>query len=110
MLGVVRIPEGPNADLDAATAGKLPYSPAEVRAPVFVVYGNYDVVVDDAGASAFLERFTASPLKWRISMTALTSCTWIVLDARCTRASQLSCGWLKRSVDLDQPRKAREIA
>ena len=33
--------------------------------PVFVVYGNYDVIVDDAGASAILQRFTSSPLKWR---------------------------------------------
>jgi pimeloyl-ACP methyl ester carboxylesterase len=64
--GLVRIPEGPNADLDAATAGQLPYAPADVRVPVFVVYGNYDVIVDDAGASAFLERFTASPLMWRM--------------------------------------------
>jgi pimeloyl-ACP methyl ester carboxylesterase len=64
--GVVRIPEGPNADVDAATGGELPYAPADVRVPVFVVYGNYDVIVDDAGASAFVERFTASPLKWRM--------------------------------------------
>jgi pimeloyl-ACP methyl ester carboxylesterase len=64
--GLVRIPEGPNADLDAATAGQLPYAPADVRVPVFVVYGNYDVIVDDAGASAFLQRFTGSPLKWRM--------------------------------------------
>ena len=63
---LVRIPEGPNADLDAATAGKLTSAPADVRVPVFVVYGNYDVIVDDAGASAFLERFTSSPLKWRM--------------------------------------------
>jgi esterase/lipase len=34
--------------------------------PVFVVYGSYDFVVDDAGASVFLERFTTSPLKWRL--------------------------------------------
>jgi pimeloyl-ACP methyl ester carboxylesterase len=64
--GLVRIPEGPNADLEAASAGQLPYVPADVRVPVFVVYGNYDVIVEDAGAGAFLERFTASPLKWRM--------------------------------------------
>jgi esterase/lipase len=46
--------------------GELPYAPADVRVPVFVVYGNYDLIVDDAGASAFLQRFTASPLKWRM--------------------------------------------
>ena len=64
--GVLRIPEGPNSDIDAATAGALPYEPADVRVPVFVVYGSYDVIVNDAGAAAFLERFTASPLKWRL--------------------------------------------
>jgi pimeloyl-ACP methyl ester carboxylesterase len=64
--GLVRIPEGPNADLDAATGGELPYAPVDVRVPVFVVYGNYDLIVDDAGASAFLQQFTASPLKWRM--------------------------------------------
>lgn len=63
---VLRIPEGPNSDLDAATAGQLPYAPADVHVPVFVVYGNYDVIVGDAGAGAFLERFSASPLKWRM--------------------------------------------
>jgi pimeloyl-ACP methyl ester carboxylesterase len=64
--GVLRIPEGPNSDLDAATAGELPYAAADVRVPVFVVYGNYDFLVNDADASAFLERFTGSPLKWRL--------------------------------------------
>jgi pimeloyl-ACP methyl ester carboxylesterase len=62
----LRIPAGPVADLNAATADHYPYLPADVRIPVFVVYGSYDTVVDDAGAEAFLSRFTNSPLKWRL--------------------------------------------
>ena len=32
----------------------------------FVVYGDYDTVVNDDGASRFLARFTHSPLRWRL--------------------------------------------
>jgi pimeloyl-ACP methyl ester carboxylesterase len=63
---LIRIPEGPNVDLAAAMRGVYPYNAADIDVPVFVVYGNYDVVVDDAGASSFLARFTASPMKWRL--------------------------------------------
>ena len=63
---LMRIPEGPNVDIAAAMRGVYPYNPATIDVPVFVVYGNYDVVVDDAGASLFLARFTASPMKWRL--------------------------------------------
>lgn len=62
----LRIPNGPNVDIVAAQRGHYPYDPANVRLPVFVVYGSYDTVVDDVGASAFLSRFTASPLRWRL--------------------------------------------
>lgn len=63
---LIRIPEGPNVDIAAAMRGIYPYDAADIKVPVFVVYGNYDVIVDDAGASAFLARFTASPMKWRL--------------------------------------------
>jgi pimeloyl-ACP methyl ester carboxylesterase len=62
----LRIPAGPVADFSAAMADHYPYLPADVRIPVFVVYGSYDTVVNDAGAEAFLSRFTGSPLKWRL--------------------------------------------
>ena len=39
---------------------------AQVHIPVFVVYGDYDNVVDDDGAALFLAKFAASPLKWRL--------------------------------------------
>jgi pimeloyl-ACP methyl ester carboxylesterase len=64
--GTLRIPAGPVADIAAAERGIYPYDPSKVAAPVFVVYGDHDTVVDDARAAAFLARFTASPLKWRL--------------------------------------------
>jgi pimeloyl-ACP methyl ester carboxylesterase len=65
--GELRIPAGPAADIDAvASSGSYPYDPAAVRIPVLVVYGDYDTITDDAGATAFLAKFSASPLKWRM--------------------------------------------
>jgi pimeloyl-ACP methyl ester carboxylesterase len=63
---LIRIPEGSIVDIAAATRGIYPYDAADIDVPVFVVYGNYDVIVDDAGASSFLARFTASPMRWRL--------------------------------------------
>lgn len=62
----LRIPYGPLSDSDAVAAGHYPYDARDVTVPVFVVYGNYDDVVNDAGAEAFLEKFMKSPLKWRL--------------------------------------------
>ena len=65
--GALRIPAGPAADIDAvASGGRYPYDPAAITAPVFVVYGDYDTVTDDAGATTLLAKFTASPLTWRM--------------------------------------------
>lgn len=64
--GQLRIPAGPLADIDAAQAGTYPYVAADITVPVFAVYGDYDTVATDAGTTAFLARFTASPLKWRL--------------------------------------------
>lgn len=64
--GDLRIPSGPLVDLDEAHAGIYPYSPDKVKCPIFAVYGDYDAEVNDTDAPAFLARFTASPLKWRL--------------------------------------------
>ena len=45
--------------------GIYPYDPSRIEVPVFVVYGDYDSVTDDAGATALLAKFANSPLKWR---------------------------------------------
>ena len=62
----MRIPNGSNIDIDEGVAGNYPYAPADITIPVFVVFGNYDVVVNDAEASTFLERFTSAPMKWQL--------------------------------------------
>ena len=62
----LRIPSGPLADIDAVSAGTYPYLASDIKAPVFVVYGNYDYVVNDEGAISFLAKFTASPIRWRL--------------------------------------------
>lgn len=64
--GQLRIPSGPVADVGDAQAGRYPYRASEVRVPVFVVYGDYDTVVDDATAGPFLEGFRSSRLRWRL--------------------------------------------
>jgi pimeloyl-ACP methyl ester carboxylesterase len=68
----LRIPAGPIADSNDATAGHYPYRPRDIPIPVFVVYGGYDTVVNDAQAAAFLARFTSSPLKWRLRIDSGT--------------------------------------
>lgn len=62
----MRIPNGPNVDVEEGASGRFPYAPADITMPVFVVFGNYDVVVNDAEASAFLARFVSSPMKWQL--------------------------------------------
>lgn len=62
----LRIPAGPLADIVEAQAGRYPYAAEDIRVPVFVVYGDHDTVVGDTGAAAFLARFRASPLRWRL--------------------------------------------
>lgn len=65
----IRIPNGPNVDVDEAISGKYPYSPKDITTPVFVVYGNYDVVLNDAEASSFLSSFSSSPMKWKLQIS-----------------------------------------
>jgi pimeloyl-ACP methyl ester carboxylesterase len=62
----IRIPAGPLADIAAASGGEYPYSAEKITIPVLTVYGSYDTECDDTRAAAFMERITASPLKWRV--------------------------------------------
>jgi pimeloyl-ACP methyl ester carboxylesterase len=66
ITGSLRIPAGPIADTNAVVTDHFPYLRQDVRVPVFVVYGDYDTVVNDVSAEDFLSHFTASPLKWRM--------------------------------------------
>jgi len=62
----MRIPNGPIIDSEEGATGNYPYDAAQVKVPVFVVFGNYDVIVNDAEASRLLDRFTSSPMKWQL--------------------------------------------
>ena len=62
----LRIPAGPLADLADAQRGVYPYDPTRVVVPLLAVYGDYDNVSTDPEVGAFLERFTSSPLRWRL--------------------------------------------
>jgi pimeloyl-ACP methyl ester carboxylesterase len=64
--GEIRIPDGPAADYEDGQDGIYPYAPSQVTSPLFIVYGNYDIVANQpaTSATAFLARFTSSPLKW----------------------------------------------
>jgi len=64
--GMLRIPNGPSADIHDARSGLYPYAAADVRVPVFVAYGSYDNVVNDQTAAPFLAHFVNSPLRWRL--------------------------------------------
>jgi pimeloyl-ACP methyl ester carboxylesterase len=64
----VRVPEGPGQDIDEAQAGEYPYVAKDVQVPVFVVYGNYDSLVNTAQAAAFLARFSGSSMKWQLQI------------------------------------------
>jgi pimeloyl-ACP methyl ester carboxylesterase len=66
--GEIRIPDGPNADIEAANDGTYPYAPSQVTAPLLVVYGSYDTesARPEAATTAFFEKFTSAPLKWQL--------------------------------------------
>src|SRR6185312_7424888 len=50
--GEIRIPDGPNADIEAAENGVYPYEPSQVTTPLFIVYGDYDIVANDPVGSS----------------------------------------------------------
>ncbi|MCC6439620.1 MAG: alpha/beta fold hydrolase [Rhodanobacteraceae bacterium] len=65
----IRVSNGPNLDVGEAMSGKYPFAFKDIVVPVFVVYGNHDVVVDDTQAADFLARFSSSPLKWKLQIS-----------------------------------------
>lgn len=63
---MLRIPEGPSADISLARGGGYGYDASKVAVPLLVVFGDYDTVVDIDNAERFMERFAASPMKWLV--------------------------------------------
>lgn len=59
----VRTPSGPWVDIAAAHHGDLAYDPAQIRAPVAVIRGEWDRLCTDADAAWLMAAFAASPLR-----------------------------------------------
>jgi pimeloyl-ACP methyl ester carboxylesterase len=100
--GAIRIPDGPLADVDEANDGRYPYLPNHVLAPVFVVFGNHDSMVNERDAPAFLARFTSSPLKWQLCIHDGTH----VMHLERNRMSlyQSVLGFIRAAEELKGPR------
>lgn len=59
----VRTPTGPWLDIVSAHHGDLAYDPADVRAPVAIIRGEWDSLCTDADAAWLMAAFAASPLR-----------------------------------------------
>jgi pimeloyl-ACP methyl ester carboxylesterase len=59
----VRTPSGPWFDIARAHHGDLAYDPAQVRAPVAIIRGEWDSLCTDADAAWLMGKFTSSPLR-----------------------------------------------
>jgi pimeloyl-ACP methyl ester carboxylesterase len=65
----VKIPTGPFVDILRAWHGELAYDPANVRAPVAIIRGEWDGLIPDADAAWLFDAFTASPIKRDIKIS-----------------------------------------
>jgi pimeloyl-ACP methyl ester carboxylesterase len=59
----VAIPCGPRADIADAWAGRLPYEPSRITAPLCILRGAWDSLCTDADAAWLFDACTAAPLK-----------------------------------------------
>lgn len=100
--GEVRIPDGPAADIEAANDGAYPYAPGQVTAPIFVVYGSYDTEANRpvSSSTAFLARFTSSPLKWQLCIDDGTHVMHLERNRMSLYESVL--GFIRAAEDLQQ--------
>lgn len=71
-------------------------------APVFVVFGNYDSVVNERDAPAFLARFTSSPLKWQLCIHDGTHVMHLERNRMSLYESVL--GFIRTAEQLKRPR------
>jgi pimeloyl-ACP methyl ester carboxylesterase len=82
VFGEMRLLNGPPWDIDRAKNGIHPYSASDVLAPMFVVYGNHDDIVDDNSAKAHLARFSSSPMKWQLRIDEGTHSMQLEINRR----------------------------
>jgi branched-chain amino acid transport system substrate-binding protein len=59
----VRVPYGPLADRDLAQSGSFPYDPGEIRIPVLIIRGEWDVVTRDQDAHWLYANLRNAPIK-----------------------------------------------
>jgi branched-chain amino acid transport system substrate-binding protein len=59
----VRVPNGPLADSDLAWSGNFPYDPAQIRIPVLIVRGEWDVVTRNEDAHWLYDNLRNAPIK-----------------------------------------------
>ena len=65
----VKTPTGPFTDILHAWHGELAYDPALVQAPVAIIRGEWDGLINDEDARWLFDAFTASPMKRDIKIS-----------------------------------------
>jgi pimeloyl-ACP methyl ester carboxylesterase len=65
----VRVPNGPVQDIAAAWSGELAYDPRFIQAPVAILRGEWDSVVNDADARWLFDSLQASPVKRDVKLS-----------------------------------------
>jgi len=68
----VKVPLGPFNDILRAWHGDLAYDPAQVRAPIAIIRGEWDGLIPDADARWLFDAFTASPIRRDIKINRAT--------------------------------------
>jgi pimeloyl-ACP methyl ester carboxylesterase len=68
----VKVPLGPFNDILRAWHGDLAYDPAQVRAPIAIIRGEWDGLIPDEDARWLFDAFTASPVKRDIKINRAT--------------------------------------
>jgi pimeloyl-ACP methyl ester carboxylesterase len=68
----VKTPTGPFTDILQAWHGNLAYDPALVQAPVAIIRGEWDGLLNDEDARWLFDAFTASPIKRDIKISWAT--------------------------------------
>jgi pimeloyl-ACP methyl ester carboxylesterase len=68
----VKIPSGPWQDIALAGAGQLAYDPANIRAPVGIIRGEWDKASTDADARWLFDALKNSPVRREVKISRAT--------------------------------------
>jgi len=72
MPAAVKVPSGPWHDIARAWAGELAYDPGLIRAPVTIIRGEWDSLVNDADARWLFDALHRSPLRRDVKIARAT--------------------------------------